>query len=338
MAGQPAAPLGPLTFQPILKQARWGGSQLASLFGKPATASADCAESWEVADHQDGQSVVDRGPWQDHTLTALLADHGDLLLGRHAHKTPFPLLVKFLDVADRLSLQVHPDDDFATRQLGQPNGKTEAWVILQAESDSRLWVGLTPGTTQQQLSRALTDGTLEDCLHEFPAIPGQCVLVPAGTVHAIGRGIVLAEIQQNSNLTFRLHDWQQLGRDGQPRPLQVEDALACIDYDRGPLGPVTPVVVSGSNNASQVEQLVECPHFSIRRHRFLRPVSNSIMLENDNRCRILITLSGTGQLTALETTCDLAPGRTVLLPASVATALVTADTPLTLLETFLPDE
>jgi len=338
MAGEPVAVLGPLTFRPILKQARWGGSRLSSLLNKAATTNPDCAESWEVADHPDGQSVVADGPWQDHTLAELLEQHGELLLGRHAERSPFPLLIKFLDVTDRLSLQVHPDDEYATRQLGQANGKTEAWVVLQAEADSRLWVGLTPGTTRRQLATALVDGALEDCLHGFPATPGQCVLVPAGTVHAIGQGIVLAEFQQTSNLTFRLHDWQRLGRDGQPRRLQVEEALECIDYDRGPLAPVTPLPLSGNGNRHLAEQLVECPYFSLRRHLFTPPVSGPITLHNDNRCRILVTVSGTGSLAVAETTCELAPGCTVLLPASVTSVEITATTPLSLLETFLPGE
>lgn len=324
-------PLGPLTFEPLLKRARWGGTQLASLLGKPDHGLADCSESWEIVDHGDDQSIVSDGPWQGWTLGRLTREHGEALLGQHAPCHQFPLLVKFLDATDRLSLQVHPDDTTAQQVAPHLQGKTEAWIVLAAGPESRFWAGLVPGTSAETLAAALDEGNIDSCIPSFPAAAGQCVLVPAGTVHAIGEGIVLAEIQQTSDLTFRLHDWGRLGHDGHPRTLHRSEGLAAINFTAGPILP-TVVPSEHPTGGHRVECLVDRDEFVISRHR----VSTEIVLINDNRCRILTVIDGCGTLESHDTRVPLTTGQTVLLPASVHEATIAGDPDLTFLDSRLP--
>ncbi len=320
----------PLVFEPILKRIRWGGRRLGTVLGKQLGEAADYAESWEIVDHGADQSVVVNGALAGWTLHRLAAERGRALFGRHAGRQQFPLLVKLLDANDRLSVQVHPDDRRARQFDPGENGKTEAWVILDAAPDSTLWVGLQPGVGESALRASLQDGTVEHCLHAFRVQAGDCVFVPAGTVHAIGEGILLAEIQQSSDLTFRLYDWDRLGADGKPRPLHIEDAIQCIEFTRGPVGPVQPVRVSA---ATQVcEELVRCEQFVIRRHTAER----AFEIEDDDRFHVLMTLSGNARLTAGSDSLPLSRGTTVLAPAERQRASLAPEPDCVLLDAFLP--
>ncbi len=205
-----------------------------------------------------------------------MAMHGRQLCGTERRLHQFPLLVQFLDASDRLSVQVHPNDVQARFFDPNENGKTEAWVILDAKPDSRIYAGLKRSLDPFRLQRHLAAGTVEECLHSYAVRAGDCVFIPAGTVHAIGEGILLAEVQQSSDLTFRLHDWGRLGMDGQPRPLHVEESLACIDFDRGPVDPVVSRLQNGAT-----EELVSSEFFTLRRHTthdsFCSPTTTAFM-------------------------------------------------------------
>lgn len=319
-----------LQFRPILKRIRWGGRRLGTVLGKPLGPENDYAESWGIADHGADQSLVADGPYAGQTLNRLIREHSEALLGDHAGLKQFPLLVKFLDAHDLLSVQVHPDDEQAARFDPAEKGKTEAWVILQADPGSVIYAGLKPGVDRESLQSHLAAGTVEDCLHSFPVTPGDCVFVPAGTVHAIGAGILLAEIQQSSDMTFRLYDWGRTGSDGRPRPLHIEEALSCIDFSRGPVEPVQPRPVPG---APACEELVHCDYFVLRRHR-----SDSAMeITADSRFHILMVLTGRGEIACADEHFSVETGRTVLMPARSADVVVHPDGEITLLETFLPD-
>ncbi len=229
----------PLRFQPILKRIRWGGRKLGTALGKPLGPETDYAESWEVVDHGEDQSlVVGGGAFDGWPLSRLMHEHNAPLMGRHAGTSQFPLLVKFLDAQENLSVQVHPDDELARQFDPAENGKTEAWVIIDAAPDSRLYVGLRSGVSANELTTGLASGSIEPLLHQVLVKPGDCVFVPAGTVHAIGAGVLLAEIQQSSDLTFRVDDWNRLGTDGKPRELHIDQAMKCIDFKSGPVDPV----------------------------------------------------------------------------------------------------
>lgn len=323
---------GLLEFHPVLKRIRWGGRRLGSVLGKPIGDDNDYAESWEVSCHEHGLSVVHGGRFDGWTLKQLVEQYPDDILGRHRGSSEFPLLVKFLDASDRLSVQVHPDDQTAATFEPGGVGKTETWVVLDAEPDSRLYVGLNADVDADRLRASLADDTVEDCLHSFPVQAGTCVFIPAGTVHAIGEGILLAEIQQSSDITFRLYDWGRLDSDGTPRPLHIEEALACIDFERGPVNPIEPNVVSRSNPRTEI--LVESAYFTTRRHRLRNPFT----LDVGGTFHVLMTLSGSGRMTAGDEERQVTAGRTVLVPACCPEVTITCGghEELVLLEAFMP--
>jgi mannose-6-phosphate isomerase len=318
--------VGPLEFTPILKRSRWGGRRLGEVLGKPIGPETDYAESWEICDLGANQSIVAAGEYAGWTLRRLIEQFPRELLGRHIGSGRFPLLVKFLDAADLLSVQVHPNDRQAALCAPGALGKTEAWIILAAEPGSLVYAGLQAGLGENQLRNAIHRGSLVDCLHRVEVVPGDCLIIPAGTVHAIGGGILLAEIQQSSDLTFRLFDWNRMGADGRPRELHIEQALACIDFGRGPVEKVT--AIAEVQTGQLVEVLVKCPWFSIRRSRIDAPVT----LANDDSCHILIGLSGTVACSADGGERSLSKGQTVLIPAAGLPAELKPDPSATVLE------
>jgi mannose-6-phosphate isomerase len=240
------------------------------------------------------------------------------------------LLFKFLDAHRNLSVQVHPDDVAAARLDPPDLGKTEAWVVLHAEPGARIYAGLKRGFDRAALEREVRRGTTELCLHAFEPRVGDCVFVPAGTVHALGAGLVVAEIQQASDTTFRLFDWNRLGSDGLPRPLHVEAALESIDYDAGPVAPRTP---QPTENPA-VERLVACDKFVLDRRR-LDP-SHTQVVGGDDRFHILAVVGGQLTLQSRLAPIPLRLGDTLLLPASQpATGLASAHGAV-LLDMYLP--
>lgn len=320
----------PLRFSPILKQIRWGGTRLGICLGKSIGTARDCAESWEVCDHGADQSVVTAGEFQGWTLSRLVREQAHSVLGRHAGIAQFPLLIKFLDANDRLSVQVHPTDEWTRQQCIPDNGKTEAWVIVAADPGSRIYAGLLPGIDRAALERALANGSVEQCLHSFDVKAGDCVFIPAGTVHAIGEGVLLAEVQQSSDITYRLYDWGRVGSDGKPRELHISQALSCIDFTRGPVDKTVPTLISESGHT--VEELVRCDYFILRRHTGQR----SFLLNNDQRCHVLSMLHGTAELQTDDAHDSMNVGDTILVPASSLPLQLSLGSDAVLLETCLP--
>lgn len=302
-------PLYPLRFEPIVKELIWGGRRLESVLGKPLGPGTQYAESWEISDHRQDVSVVAEGPLAGTSLRELLhARAGDLLGSRAVPRTQFPLLVKFIDAHQVLSVQVHPDDERG-RILANDNGKTEAWVILHAEPGSLIYAGLNDGVTRSDFTAALASGAVEPLLHRFEAKPGDCILIPAGTIHAIGAGVVLAEIQQMSDATFRVHDWGRLGADGRPRELHVAQAIECIDFDRGPVEP-WPTKVEPYPGGTH-EWLAVSPYFSLERLRLRGRAS----LGTSYFATIVLGLEGTAEIEHGGVSHPLGLGETLLLPA-----------------------
>jgi len=324
----------PLRFEPILKRIRWGGRRLGSVLGKSLGAGTDYAESWELVDHGDDQSIVCDGEYAGWSLARLVQERGADLFGSRSSRRQFPLLLKFLDAQDHLSVQVHPNDTQARTYDPRENGKTEAWVILDALPDSRIFAGLRPGVDRETLQRAIAAGTVEECLHSFPARAGDCVFVPAGTVHALGAGVLLAEVQQASDLTFRLYDWGRVGTDGRPRQLHIEQSLACIDFSRGPVAPVHPEPIE--SGGVTIERLVECPYFSIRRYQG----ANAWSVPREDAFRVLMCVDGEASLKSAAGREPLCKGDTVLVPASADDIAVEPTGEVVVLEiregTFLP--
>ena len=241
-------------------------------------------------------------------------------------------------------LRVHPNDEQARRFDPTENGKTEAWVIVDARPGSRLFVGLQPGVDRETLRQCLDEGRVEECLHSFEVQAGDSVFIPAGTVHAIGEGILLAEVQQSSDLTFRLYDWGRVDADGKPRPLHIEQALACIDFELGTVNPVAPQNITdavlgrrerstgGDDGAHRIEELVRSAYFVMRRHTAGVP----FVLPPYDRFRVLMMLVGNATLDNGEDCRKSRLGQTTLVAADSAAVEVVPDGEFVLLEIFLP--
>jgi mannose-6-phosphate isomerase len=320
--------LYPLRFRPIFRRYIWGGRRLGTLLGKQIGPGDDYAESWEICDHGPDQSVVDAGPLAETTLAELLARRGDDLLGIHAPQAHFPLLLKFLDATRTLSVQVHPNDQQAAQLTPPDLGKTEAWIILAAEPDSLVYAGLKQGVDRNALAAAIKHGSCEDMLHRFQPRVGDCLLLRAGTVHALGKGLLVAEIQQSSDTTFRLFDWGRLGPDGKPRSLHVRQGLDVIDYDLGPVGPTRPTASDGP----PIERLAQCDKFVLDRWKLDSPA----VIGGDRRCHIISLLEGVLAVHGDAVGEPLRGGGSMLLPASLGEVRLSPRQPSVLLDAYLP--
>lgn len=226
--------LYPLTFTPALKDYLWGGRNLETMFGRQLPPGV-IAESWEISAHDDGQSVVANGPYAGLTLRQLHEQMGIDLIGSRSQwaqdRGKFPLLIKLLDAAQVLSVQVHPDDAYALANEGNELGKTEMWVVLHAEPGAGVILGVSEGTTPEKFRQGIEDGDLSPYMHRIPVVKGDVICVPAGSVHAIMAGLIIAEIQQNSNTTYRVYDWNRT-QNGVPRPLHIDKAMDVINFDQ----------------------------------------------------------------------------------------------------------
>ena len=321
----------PLKFKALIKRARWGGSRLGDVLGKQTGSLTDAAESWELCDHGAEQTVVDGGSYSGWSLQRLVQERQTELFGRHVGQESFPLLLKFLDVQDRLSLQVHPNDEQARQLVPRQRGKTEAWIILSAEPNSYVFAGLARGVTQSQLRAALHSDDVEKCLHQVSVRAGDVLFIPAGTVHALGPGLLVAEVQQTSNLTYRLWDWGRLDAEGRPRDLHVEQALGCVDFACGPRHVQAPRALRHGPPHCE-EALVESAWFIMHRHT----ASQRFCLRCDGRFRVLMVLEGQATLRCPGQEMSLQRGDTVLVPAAADERAVEPKGSVTLLEVFLP--
>lgn len=307
-------PLDPLCFAPIFKSAIWGGRLLAELFpGAPPEGTI--AETWVLSDQGENSSLVSHGPLRGTSLRRLMESRRAELLGTaHSDHDHFPLLLKYIDARENLSVQVHPDDELARTLASVPRGKTEAWIVLHAEPGSRIFAGLRHGVGRGELEQAIAHGAVDECLHSFEARAGQCVFLPAGTVHALGAGITVFEIQQTSDTTYRLFDWNRVDKKtGKPRDLHVEKALACTNFDQGPVRPTEPVAIAGPGESCRA---IECPYFLVRHTTLTEPAQ----LEPSPKCRILLPLRGSMTVEHGPSQTDLVTNTVVLVPAMMPIA------------------
>jgi mannose-6-phosphate isomerase len=316
-----------LRFRPILREYIWGGRRLAEL-GKPIGDGDHYAESWEIVDHGKDQSVVADGPLAGATLHDIVVKHRRELFGRNHPQQQFPLLLKFLDCHQTLSVQVHPNDEQASKLEPPDLGKTEAWVVLAAEPGSRIYAGLKPGVDRAILEREVAQGACEKCLHSFEPKVGDCVLIEAGTVHALGAGLLIAEIQQASDTTFRLFDWNRVGADGHPRPLHIEQALDVIDFERGPVNPAERL----PPNALGVDYLIRCDKFTLS----CCELTNTKRFGNTAQFHIFAVLDGKVNVRCDGSCGDLKRGDTVLVPAFCGAFELHAEGSARILEAHLP--
>ena len=326
-------PLYPLRFEPIYQYRLWGGRRLSGLLSAPLPGSGPIGEAWLLSDRDDHQSQVANGPLKGQTIGELMEEFRGQLMGKLAPRfRRFPLLLKFLDARELLSVQVHPSDAHPELLPPGETSKTEAWVVIEADKGSRIYAGLKPGTTADDLRHALTDGTIVDHLVNIVPKPRDGVFIPAGTVHTLGGGVVVFEVQQNSDVTFRLYDWNHVdAKTGQPRPLQVDQALASIDFAESNGGFVTPLVVT--TTPVERERLFDCEHFLLWRLRGESPFN----VGATEMPRVLICIEGSGWLESDGTAYGVDKGQVWLLPALAGACVFHPNSAVTLLEIALPE-
>jgi mannose-6-phosphate isomerase len=288
----------PLAFQPIFMERIWGGRRLQSAFGKNLPLDKKIGESWEIVDRPEAQSIVREGPLRGKTLHELWTEHRSQIFGDLTESERFPLLVKLLDAQETLSLQVHPPEDKAMELGGEP--KTEFWYVAAANPNAELFVGLKKLIAPDDFKRALERGTIADHVHAIPVKAGDAMFLPAGRLHAVGAGTLLVEIQQNSDTTYRVFDWNRTDDRGQPRQLHVEQALASIDFTD-----CTPGLVELKGELLVRQQLFEIQKWNLDTRRFIAPMG-----------KFAIVFCLTGSVRCAE--IDLVPGEFCLIPAQMS--------------------
>ena len=325
--------LYPLRFEPIYQYRLWGGRRLADLFSAPLPGNGPIGEAWILSDRDDHASRVANGPLKGQNITQLMEQSREQLLGKLAQRfRRFPLLLKFLDAHEMLSVQVHPADSQSGLLPAGESGKTEAWVVVEAGAKSRIYAGLKPGTTREVLQRALANGSVADDLASFVPKAGDAVFTPAGTVHALGGDVVVFEIQENSDVTFRLYDWDHVdAKTGHLRALQVDQALACIDFVDGEAGLVMPLVEATTPVGR--ESLFHCKQFRLWRLRGQSPFTVGAA----GVARVLVCIEGAGQVDHGGATYAVGKGDVLLLPAVVGACAFRPSSAVNLLEIALPE-
>ena len=310
--------LYPLVFQPRFKERVWGGRSIEAMYGKRLPPDVPIGESWEITDRPGDESVVANGPLAGQTLRTLMEQHGREILGSAvpAAGGRFPLLCKILDAREKLSLQVHPPE--RVRHLGDP--KTEMWYIAAADPGAELFVGLKNGVTREAFEDAVQRGTVADCFHRVAVRAGDAMFLPSGRVHAIGAGLVIFEIQQNSDTTFRVHDWNRVGLDGKPRELHITESLESIDFADFEPSLIRPRTMNAIE--FRVHPLV---HHPLLHTDLMEAVRAGEFQPGGPRPHVIAAIEGALVVRDGGVYEPLRPGDFCLIPASVTHAVVQAD-------------
>ena len=307
----------PFLFKPIYKDYLWGGDRIVRRFCRNEPPGI-YAESWEVSAHPDGMSKVVNGPLAGITLAQLVDNFGERLLGTRVGKGPFPLLVKLIDSKDRLSVQVHPNDESAARYGGE--AKTEMWYLVDADPDASVYAGLKPGTDPARFRQAIDDNDFGDVLRKIAVSAGDIIFIPGGRVHAIDRGCLILEVQQSSNTTYRIYDWGRVGADGKSRCLHIDQAEQVIVWDDEEDAKVHPHLIEKGEGGERWD-LFTSAYFRMERFHvhgvFAMPPSPESF-------QIVFCEEGQAQLTWSEDKVELVPGTSCLIPAEVSECAVSA--------------
>ena len=303
----------PLVFAPRYQVLVWGGRRMEAF--RNDLPEGPVGESWDLADHDRGMSVVKDGPWAGTSLRDLTAQRGKALVGDGFQGGAFPLLVKLIDAADRLSVQVHPDDALAQQMGLGSNGKTECWLLVG--DGGELYQGTRPEVDRASFEAALKAGQVENTLNRFETRAGDFFFLEARTVHALGRGCLLYEVQQTSDITFRVWDWGRMGLDGKPRPMHVAESLATIDFSRGNFGPIQSSWAPHPSGGL-LRALADCDYFAVEARKLNAGDSTRYAPRSGFVCSVVTCLNGQGRLRTIGGEVVLSPMQTVLVPAAAA--------------------
>ena len=322
--------LYPLKFKPLFFEKIWGGHRIEKILGREGNTYTKCGESWELSGIEGNESEVAEGPLAQNLLTELQEIYMGDLVGEKVFDTygnAFPLLIKFIDAQEVLSVQVHPDDLLA-RKRHLPNGKTEMWYVLEAEEGAGLYIGFQKGVTKQDYMRAIADGTIDTLLAFYPVKKGDCFFIPAGTVHAIGKGVLLAEIQQSSDITYRIFDWNRVDNEGKPRSLHLAEAEDAIHFTDN-----TNFFVNYHLVRNQTIPLVNCKQFVVNVLEFDKIVEK-VFAKVDSFV-VYICLEGRMRILCEENVICLQKGETVLIPAIITDVQLVPTDVVKVLECYL---
>ncbi|MBI5118986.1 class I mannose-6-phosphate isomerase [Candidatus Poribacteria bacterium] len=353
--------LYPLVLDPIFKYRIWGGRRLEQFLGKKLPPGEPIGESWEVSCRNNDNSIIRNGELAGSTLAHVFTSSKEALLGASFEKTmpgfqksrpdfagahnaaplqkaipegpvKFPLLNKFVDANELLSVQVHPDENSATRFAGA-EAKTEAWYIIHADPGATLIKGLKPGVTAETFEEAIADNSVPRLLNTFSVSSGDMIFVPAGCVHAMGKGLLVCEIQQNSDTTFRVYDWGRVGADGKPRQLHIKQALQAMDFSKRSPNKVTPVEIAEGRN--ERAYLVACRHFAMERLKLEEPAHETT---GGRKFDSLMVLSGRALIRPEQgDETEISTGDSSLIPACVGDYTIVPINRCTLLKVYVPD-
>ncbi len=306
--------LKPLKLQPAFQDYLWGGEKLVQQYGKKLPKNqVKIAESWELSTHANGLSQIETEPFAKQTLVSYLEAAGPEVLGKRFAKANLPILMKLIDAADNLSVQVHPDDDYA-RKYENANGKTEMWYVMEAEPDAFIYYGLKKKVSPEKFKQAIANQTVTQLLQKVPAKKGDVFFIPAGTIHAIGKGLVIAEVQQACDLTYRVYDYGRVDKNGQTRPLHLDKALDVIKLEPAPKNKIGKTIAL--SELSRITTLVTYKDFIVKK---LEVAEKLELLSLADTYQVLLNLEGDLQVIYQEQVIDFKAGETVFLPANLGT-------------------
>lgn len=322
----------PLKFDPIYQYRLWGGRRLAHFLSKPLPKDEPIGEAWLLSDRKDYANKVSNGKLKGMTITKLMVDYHYEIMGKLGYQfEQFPLLLKFLDCKEVLSVQVHPSDEHKELIPKGNTGKSEAWIVMEVENNSLIYAGLKKGSTKENLLKSIEDKSVGDYLHSFVPKEGDAIYIKSGTVHTLG-GTVVFEVQQNSDITFRLYDWDRTDpKTKKPRELQVEKAIECIDFNQVNIDPVTPMKSDLVKNA---ETLFDNPHFKLWRINSDTEFTVGIQ----DVPVVLVCIEGKGTMKYNDESYSIEKGEVMLLPAIIGLLELKPEKEVSILQIAIPEQ
>lgn len=315
-----------MTFVPVYKDYPWGGSRIPETYHRNVSGEV-FAESWEISDHDDGMSIVSSGPLAGKTFRELLQKNPQNILGTKVHGSKFPLLIKLIDAKKKLSVQVHPNNATAAEFGGE--AKTEMWYML-GDNPAQVYYGLNSQVTRESFIQSIKDKTTAQTMHAIPVEKGNCIFVPGGKVHAIDADCLMLEVQQNSNTTYRIYDWDRMGNDGKPRDLHIDQAINAINWDDHTDPLIKPKTLTDTDQLKH-DELMQCEYFKLEKLAF----KGSIKTHMDGTTfHALFITDGTAEISWDNQTLNVDSGTSVLIPAALPNYTLNGNA--TVLRTTIP--